>query len=257
MDFLINPGDSQSQDFNGTGGNDVARIKPVINPNRGTMPGTNAQRAVRLSYQLDGPLRQNTVTGSAAPQYFYAYGTMFNDTDNLDICTVPYTGAGPAPPARAQVVEYYPLAFENDAISYGTNSVLDSLNDGSGNPVRDCNLGMTPTCDWHDNNLLVVRRAHDFLSTVRNSASDDFYTRLAYQDCAEQLPLVVALTSEFSQLKRSVVAHEVAHAMAVQHTTNICTDLMYVDDGIQRSYPMYLPYPTNYSPADLIQIAFH
>ena len=251
---FLEPGDSSSQNFSGTA-NSVARIKPVINPNRGTIAGSNEQRAVRLAYQVDDPIFQNLVTGQSADLYTIDFGGMFNDTDNLDVVNVPYSGAGPAPPGHTQVVEYYPRAFENIAIAWGANGILDSLLDRSGNPVPDCNVSPVLGCDVRDTSLQVVHRFSLYMNTVLNSSSDDFYTQIAYEDCGRLLPRVAVLPSEFRQLKLDVIGHEVAHGIGVQHT-NLCLDLMY-DDNAGNVMSTYLPYPTDYSATDLQGIRLH
>jgi hypothetical protein len=89
-----------------------------------------------------------------------------------------------------------------------------------------------------------VHRFNLYLFTVLNPASDDFYTQIAYQDCDHLLSVATAVPAELNQLKLATIGHEVAHGIAVRHTS-VCLDLMYSANGNVMS--TQLPYPTNYS----------
>jgi len=251
----LNPEDTAHSDFVGNY-SEVSRVRPVINANRSGISSSRPQRAVRIASVTKPPQHTDTTTGLSAAQFLFSFGRQFNDSDSLDTTEAPYQGNGPAPPTETQVVEYYPQAFEIDAIAYGPNGVLDSLSDLDGNPV--CYTPGSPLCDIRDDADLFVRRSGLLLMTVLNQGSDDYYTEIAYRDCARSSSPVAASQEDVEQLKIDVVAHEMLHGVGVNHLT-ACGDLMYVDEDQTptRTFVQQLPYPTDYSDADKDQIRLH
>lgn len=280
----VGAGDSLGTDLQ-RGATPIPRTAAVMDPNRRdpnpngigtTVPGSqpNGQRAIRLVYtSKDYPTRLDPNDGNYHEIWeFGVYGITWQDQMSIE----------PHDPSqevlfsaltvnKIRFIEVFARTQSNGTVHMGggpNQNPQPPYLDDAGQPVPDCPNPATPSqppCDNYLSNIGVV--AYEPLPPAnamplrqilhsRLTYSGDYYSKLAYPACGT--PIGAAYQVEVSQsayafLWGAVVAHETGHNLAVDHTAN-CRELMFGTGGFM---PDYLPYPTNYTAAELAGIRTH
>ncbi len=233
-------------------------LRPVINSNRAGIPGATEQRAIRMRTRMDAPIFHEDSTGQDFPGHFVALGYTWRDGEDLAIIHE-ISSSGVASPNGTQVVEVYPLGFDNFAIHYGANNTPDSTVDPYGAPVVYCTNELTDIhCVVNDTLRRVLRRPVQEPQLYAVAGGDDYYTKFGWVTCPLFVPsaAVVMSPAQFLQAHTVVAGHEVGHALHLAHQNSDCTDIMFTlvlpgvpgtnQGPIRHPISDVLPLPTNY-----------
>jgi hypothetical protein len=273
-------GDSVGKDLQ-RGTTTIARTAPVMDPNRKdpnangvgtTVPGSqpDGQRAVRLVYTAtDYPTELDPNDGIYYPVWqFGVYGITWQDQMSIQ----PFDDSQAVHYAtltlnKIPFVEIFARTQSNGTVHMGggaNQSPQPLYLDDTGQPVPDCPNPATPTqppCDNYLTNIGVVayeplppanptpRRA---VLHSRVTYPGDYYSKLSHPNCGATNNIEVS-QSDYAFLWGAVVAHETAHNLTVDHTAS-CGELMF---GVGGLMPDNLPYPTNYTAAELGAMRTH
>lgn len=245
MHYLV-PGEARCENLL-RGSRRVPRINCEMNPNRLGMPGVRRQRAVRLARTIlaQEPNYYIRASGDTGPLSHYLPGASFPIGSDLEYFPIPYDGPRPGPPSETHLSEVYSAFFVSQAMAYGENRVADSVLDEHGSLVKICPDG-NPLCD-EENAREGFRQRYGYgrpiLSTLLtrvNPRSDDYYTMPYVSACHGMLERSIASPAEVSVFADIVAAHEAAHSMGMQHTSD-CEDIM--SEGVAGVFPI----PTRFS----------
>lgn len=276
----IDPGDSLGTDLQ-RGATTIARTAAVMDPNRKdpnpngvgtTVPGSqpDGQRAIRLVYtSTDYPMRLDPNDGISYPVWqFGIYGITWQDQMSID----------PFVPSQAvlfatltlnkiRFVEIFDRSQSNGTVHMGggpNQNPQPLYLDDTGQPVPDCFDPNTPAgapCDRYLTNIGAVlnetlppnnANAVRFILHSRLTYPGDYYSKLSHPFCGATNYVEVS-QSDYAFLWGAVAAHETGHNLTVDHTAN-CSELMF---GIGGFMPDNLPYPMNYTAAELGAMRTH
>ena len=263
----------------------IARTSAVMDPNRKdpnpngvgtTVPGSQpaGQRAIRLVYNsTEYPTRLDPNDGIEYPVWqFGIYGITWQDQMSIQ----PFDQSQAVLFAtlslnKIRFVEIFDRTKSNGTVHMGGGPNQSPIRFILTTPASPFPIVPTPP-------RLRSRRAITTLTNIgvvayeplpptnpmpsrqilhsRLTYAGDYYSKFSYPSC--NTPIGAANQVEVSQsayafLWGAVVAHETGHNVAVDHTSN-CSELMF---GIGGFMPDYLPYPTNYKPAELAGMRTH
>lgn len=259
----------------------IARTAAVMNPNRKdpnlngvgtTVPGSQpgGQRAIRLVYtSREYPTELDPNDGTYYPAWqFGVYGITWQDQMSIepfdDSQAVFYSALTLN---KIRFVEIFERTQSNGTVHMGggpNQSPQPPYLDDTGQPVPDCPNPATPTQPPCDNYLINIGAVayeplpptnpmpHRFILHSRLTYPGDYYSKLSHPVCGATNYVEVS-QSDYAFLWGAVVAHEAAHNLTVDHTTN-CGGLMF---GIGGFMPDDLPYPTSYTAAELAAMRTH
>jgi hypothetical protein len=269
-------GESKGTDLTRPAGITIARTAPVMDPNRSaaggtTVPGsqTNGQRGLRLVYntRLDYPTQLDPNDGTYYP--IWQFGIRGNTwQDQMTIQPLDNSQAVPfatLTPNKIRFIEIFARSQSNGTVHMGggpNQNPQPLYLDDTGQPVPDCStVSLATPCDRYLSNIGTVvnetlppgnQTPKRFILHSRLTYPGDYYSKLSYQGCGAP-NLVEVSQSDYNFLTGVVVAHETGHYLALDHTPN-CSEMMF---GIGGFMPDYLPYPANYTAAELAAMRTH
>jgi len=257
---------------------ELTKIRPVINPNRAGVPGTRAagQRAVRAIYQTEFwpavtvfvPTPSTPIEQRVPIWQYGVFGATVLDTTSYDEIDRTQFGSlvtafAAASPNETSSVEWYEKTFRNAGVHTDfTEGLINGFHDEHGNEVPACLSVNDVGCDIWEDHLIVPRELPggylDELHTVPEYIGD-YHTRRAFvcTDLAHDLAGGMSLL-DFTRLKAAVVAHEVGHALHLDHHS-LCGALMFdtTTSGIHRGMSDIIPIAPVFSPAETGAIRLH
>ncbi|MEO8381739.1 MAG: hypothetical protein ABI779_18905 [Acidobacteriota bacterium] len=250
----------------------LLKIKPVVNPNRAGVPGSRAegQRAVRAIHQAQfWPSVTVFIPANPAPieqdvpvWQYGVFGATVLDTTNYDEIDRTQTGDlvtsfAAASPNETSFVEWYAKTFENAGVHTDfADGLINGFHDEHGNLVSPCLAPNDVGCDVWEDHLIVPRSMPggylDELHTVPEYPGD-YYTRRAFA-CSDMTNDVAGGMSmaTFAALKAAVVAHEVGHAIHLDHQP-LCGALMFDATlfGLHRGMSDVIPIALKFAPSEV------
>ncbi len=248
----------------------LLRTQGVVDPNRDTLPiaHTRAQRAVRLIYQSAFPPAVHLAGPNIdVPVWEIGYlgATFSDDILNIDVLNAPGNLATIETPMRTQFSEVYPRTWTNLAVN--TTFTYPFHYDANGNVVPRCTFQGETGCDfWDTTNLLIIPSLQDnawgILYTVPDPAHDPVeHYSLQARDCSSDSAVLGGLTTiQMEQVKGLIAAHEMGHAMHMDHVRDFatdCGDMMFDDEALppqRRAMSNYVPQPSGFSANDQAMI---
>lgn len=256
----------------------LTKIKPIVNPNRAGVPGarTDGQRAVRAIYQTqfwpsvtvfipsgstsieqDVPVWQYGVFGATVLD-----GNSYEEIDRTESGNL-VTSFAARTPNGTSFVEWYAKTFENGGVHTDfSEGLVNGYHDENGNEVPACLSVSDVGCDVWENGLIVPRELPggilDELYTVPEYEGD-YYTRRAFTCAQMTIPIAGGMPlGDFTAVKAAVVAHEVGHAVRLDHHAS-CGHLMFDATlfGIRRGMSDIVPIPSSFSATERASIRLH
>jgi hypothetical protein len=244
----------------------LQRTQASVNFNRAGVPvaHTRQQRAVRLIYQSELPPYIH-LAGANMDVPVWQVGilgvTLSDNVIDVDILNAPGNVPTLETPMQTQFSEVYERSFKNLAIN--TTFAYPEHYDGDGNVVPECTSQNQSNCDvWDRENNLILPQAigneYAILYTVPSPQNDfvEHYT-VRTTRCSDDSVVLGGLTSlEMERLKGFLAAHEMGHAMRMDHLQNRladCGDLMYDTMGpreTRRTMSNSIPQPAGFSAND-------
>jgi hypothetical protein len=244
----------------------LLRIQGVVNSNRATVPVAHSrpQRALRLISQtalppavhlagpnIDVPVWQVGILGV----------TVSDDVIDTQLLNAPGNVATLETPMRTQFSEVYPRTFTNLAVN--TTFSYPTHYDAAGNVVPACTSSNQAGCDFWDtaNNLIIPSLqpgGWGILYTVPDPLHDPVeHYSLQARTCGADAPILGGLTTiQMERLKGLIAAHEMGHAMHLDHLRTFatdCSDIMFDDEAApphRRAMSNYVPQPSGFSSRD-------
>ena len=219
-------------------------LHPLVNFNRDTtMSGASNQYALRIRERVNAP----TVIDSNAktwPAYQFLLGRHFRV--GADVNTIYFNEIDPiATPNETLVVELYPRAFGNEAITHAPGQPLASTP-----PCIDVTLS---GCDEYDPIADEIRPGQDqVLDTVRRSP--DLGVELLTR-CGGGHQYFIDATH--AAMRTATLAHEAAHGLLVDHVEYYMSDVAACGQSVMYSVGTMSPIPTQYLIIDKQQLRIH
>jgi hypothetical protein len=213
---------------------------PVVNPNRGLLPGATPQRALLARVSMDSP-NYRLENGRIVRADFEAKGWTFQEGDNINLIDALSASMGLVQsPNETLVAEVFDWAYWRHYISYGPNT------------LRETNVAPGDT-DYPANQA--IHGGSDWLQSAPNSADalgDDFQTGAIYTVCGggPNRPWRTLTADEVILDYRRVFLHEVAHGLDVEHDRLNCSPSIMSDEA---ATPVVRTLTAN----DLAQIRIH
>ena len=248
----------------------ILRAQAVVDFNRATVPVAHprSERAVRLVYQTSFyPAVHLAGPNIDVPVWEVGYlgATLSDDILDIDVLNAPGNVATINTPMRTQFSEEYTRTFTNLAVN--TTFSYPYHYDANGNVVPQCTFQGQSGCDvWDTTNLLIIPSLQDnawgFLYTVPDPGHDPVeHYSLQARNCGSDTAVLGGLNSlQMERLKGFIAAHEMGHAMHMDHLRSFvsdCGDLMFDTEASaphRQAMSNYLPQPSGFSTKDQAMI---
>lgn len=248
----------------------LLRTRAVVATNRATVPvaHTSPQRAVRLIQQTAFP----PAVHLAGPnidvpvwQVGFLGATIGEEVLNIDLLNAPGNVATLETPMRTQFSEVYTRTFTNLAVN--TTFSYPEHYDAAGNVVPRCTSPGQANCDfWDTDHNLIIPSLQEggwgILYTVPDPAHDPVeHYSLQARSCLTDDPILGGLTTiQMERLKGLIAAHEMGHAMHMDHLRDYpadCSAMMFDTEAPppnRRAMSNFVPQPTGFTTSDRAMI---
>lgn len=220
-------------------------LHPLVNFNRdSTMTGVSNQYALRVRERIrDTPIVVDSA-GNRWPVHHYFLGRHFRVGADLDTIRLD-DRLSIATPNETLVVEIYPRAFGNEAITHAPGRRLASA------PV--CTDLTSPGCDEYDPIADEIRPGPDqVLDTVR--LEPDLGVELLTK-CGGGHQYFIDATH--APMRSATLAHEAAHGLLVDHAEFYLNPAAACGETVMYSIGTVFPLPTQFLTVDKQQLRTH